>query len=125
MTHKAPGPTARARASKRRKDLARQRAVAVELLPRDGACRFFGTFIDGTGECWGSSEPAHLGEKRRCHTRGMPPEERHDPIWEANLCTGHHRRYDHHEFDLEPVDAAVGANGQLNVLRDEKVIGTI
>lgn len=122
-----PGPTARRRAAKRRRDLSRQEQVAAELQPRDGACRFFGSFIPNMPLCGGRSEPAHLGEKRRCHTRGMRPEDRHDRRWEANICTVHHRLYDAHKFDLDYVDPERGADGGLEVvLRPSgEVVGTI
>lgn len=119
-----PGPTARRRASKRRRDLAAQRAVVDQLKARDGVCRLFGLF--SVGQCYGFTSPHHLGAKKRAFTRGMAPDERHSPAWECLLCERHHEMVERHLLELDYVDTVAGANGKLLVCDpDGEIVGAV
>jgi hypothetical protein len=72
-----------------------EQQVQALVAARDGECRLQG---QGFGVCGGASEWAHLEDKRRAKTRGMPPEVRHTTADTAMLCTIHHRRYDASEL---------------------------
>lgn len=89
----AKGPTARARAAKARKDAAYATKIRAKVQERDGevGCRAWGNFV---GVCEGRGEWAHLGEKKRFKTRGLPPAERHTTAESCLLCTKHHDAYD-------------------------------
>jgi hypothetical protein len=120
MKRKSPGPTARARAAKRRKD----RAVADQIYRivslRDGSCRLTSLFsgaINWVGPCEGRAEWAHLHSHRRSKTRGQPPDERHTEAGSVMLCTKHHRDYDAKKFQLLPVVPSIGAKGLLWVAK--------
>lgn len=63
-------------------------------VERDGTCRVGRNLLSGLGPCDGPSEWAHLNEHRRCHTRGLPPEQRHTIEGTAMLCKRHHMLYD-------------------------------
>lgn len=125
LTKKTPGPTARARATRRRKEArvaAKVRALCVE---RDGYCRVgkdmwdFILMHEGrvsrTYLCDGPSEWAHLGKKRRARTRGQAPEQRHTTTDSLMLCRFHHDAYDGRvlpRLGIEPLGSA-GADGPL------------
>lgn len=81
---------------------------------RDDACR---VACSGVGPCGGIDEWAHLGDKRRCFTRKMPPEERHSSRWTMKMCTDHHKRYDRHQFDVEFLLDIEGADGPIRVVK--------
>lgn len=68
--------------------------VRPQVVARDGFCRLGKNLLSALGPCSGPSEWAHLGRHRRCHTRGMTPEERHTVEGSIMLCQGHHRQYD-------------------------------
>ena len=70
----------------------------------------------GLGACEGASEWMHLDRWKRCHTRGLPAEERHTTRGTAMGCTRHHRLYDAGFFDIEAVDEDRWADGPLRVL---------
>lgn len=71
--------------------IARVRPIVME---RDGYCRVGRNLLAAMGPCGGHSQWAHLNRSRRCHTRGMTPEERHTTRGSVALCEFHHRRYD-------------------------------
>lgn len=81
---------------------------------RDSDCRLA---CMGVGPCSGVPEWAHLGDKRRCFTRGMKPEDRHSSRWTIKLCTVHHKRYDAHEFEIEYSLEIEGADGPIQAVR--------
>lgn len=95
------GPTARARRTKRGRDARYATGVRADVARRDGVCRI-ATWDDHPGDdhddaleaCEGRSEWAHLGDKKRFKTRGLPPAERHTTAGSLMLCTRHHRAYD-------------------------------
>jgi hypothetical protein len=90
--------------------------VRAAVAYRDFACRVLTDtwWNPKLIRCAGPLEWAHLGQKRRCFTRGMAPEERHATSWTAMLCKRHHDMYDAHKFDLEPTTDQ-GADGPLVV----------
>lgn len=75
-----------------------ERAVIARVRPivmaRDGPCRVGRNLLSGLGPCEGVPEWAHLNRWRRCHTRGMAPEERHCTMGSVALCSRHHRLFD-------------------------------
>lgn len=71
--------------------IARVRPIVME---RDGHCRVAKNLLSGLGPCEGRSEWAHLNRSRRCHTRGMAPDERHTTAGSVALCARHHRLFD-------------------------------
>lgn len=81
---------------------------------RDAGCRLA---CLGLGPCSGPDEWMHIGDKRRCFTRGMAPEQRHSSRWTMRGCAGHHRAYDAHEFEIEYVLEIEGADGPIRVVR--------
>jgi len=100
------------------------RQVRAACVERDGHCRlFFGDHLHGdtqVGEgldyCGVRSEWAHLGEKRRFKTRGMPPEERHTVQDSLMLCDLHHDLYDGRTLNITALSDR-GANGPLEFRR--------
>lgn len=108
MTRKAPGPTARSRAKRRRADEKVASKVRAACVERDGYCRL-------GFDCDGRSEWAHLGDRRRAKTRGMAPTHRHSTAHSLMLCTRHHRRYDNRLIEIEPLTAE-GANGPIRYM---------
>lgn len=110
---KRPGITARARAAKRRKEGPVATLVRDACVDRDGYCR-----VMGIGFCAGPSQWAHLGQMRRCHTRGLAPERRHTEAGSLMLCEYHHGQYDAHRLAIDPVDPDKGAIGYLAVTVD-------
>ena len=70
--------------------------IRPQVALRDGWCRIAKGLPASApmGRCEGPSEWAHLGQHRRCHTRGMEPEERHTTGGSLMLCARHHRIYD-------------------------------
>lgn len=107
---KSLGPMAKARRAKTGKDMRMARKVRALVADRDGHCRIGDWELnpgdthddamsaegpDGhLGVCDGKSEWAHLGDKKRFKTRGLPPEERHTTAGSLMLCAKHHRMYD-------------------------------
>lgn len=93
----------------------RVRAACVE---RDGYCRLAWATAIATcpiDECEGPSEWAHLEGHRRFETRGMEPDARHATTWTTMLCKRHHESYDAHDFYVEPIVDARGADGPLRL----------
>ncbi len=105
-TRRKPGPTAKARAKRRRAEYPVAKAVRAACVERDGYCRF-----KAFGDCAGPSEWMHLGEKKRARTRGMRPEQRHTIEGSAMGCAFHHALYDSGEMILTMT--ADGANGPI------------
>jgi hypothetical protein len=106
----------RVKGRKDRAETARIAIVRAACVARDGFCRI-GRKVqpgDGFGACVGVSEWAHLWDKKRCFTRGMTPEERHDTAWTVQLCTRHHEDEERKRLVLRPLSAA-RANGELMV----------
>jgi hypothetical protein len=93
-------------------------AVRQACVTRDGYCRFGPLQPDRlyrlVGSCDGPSEWAHMEEKRRSKTRGLPPEERHTVADSLMMCKRHHDAYDTHKFGIEALTSA-GAEGLLRV----------
>jgi hypothetical protein len=96
------------------------RAVRAACVERDGYCRLYplpmGDEFDGPRlawkECVGPSEWAHLEDKRRFKTRGLPPEERHTTRESVMLCQRHHDDYDDRKLTVEFLTER-GADGPL------------
>lgn len=97
----------------RRESLVKQQ-VRATVEARDGDCRLQHR---GLGPCGGASEWAHLEDKRRCHTRGMAPEDRHTTQDSVMFCATHHRAYDRHEITLD-YRSDKGADGPMEFARD-------
>lgn len=109
------GPTRKkVKAKKQRAETKVKTSVRAECVERDGVCRLFGQSLalyELVGSCYGAPEWAHLGEKRRAHTRGMAPDVRHTTADSLMLCTRHHQAYDARTFDI--MGSARGANATL------------
>lgn len=108
LTKKKPGPTARARAKRRRKEAPVAAKVRAKCVERDGYCRLM-----GVSHCDGPSQWMHLEEKKRARTRGMKPEERHTTTHSMMGCERHHGLYD--RGLLRIMLGAQGADGVLVV----------
>ncbi len=98
LNRRKPGPTAKYRASRKRKDDAYALKIRAKVDDRDGYCRLWNDMFlrdpYHRGDCDGPSEWAHLGEKTRAKTRGMVPKERHTTADSVKLCKVHHDRLD-------------------------------
>lgn len=140
-----PGSTAcpkpeRRVTAKRRRDR-REDAVAAgvrdECVERDGYCRVgrilaavtFAAFgseeerasalaaVAYLGACDGPSEWMHL--LRKSASRGMAPEIRHATRTSMMGCRSHHqgpRGHERHGFEVEYLDEAAGANGDIRLV---------
>lgn len=102
-------PRKRVKGRRRRAESQRKKSVRAQCVDRDGFCRLM-----GLGPCSGVSEWAHLGDKKRFKTRGQAPEIRHTTAGSFMACSGHHRRYDAGEIQIEPTTER-GADGSLRV----------
>jgi hypothetical protein len=97
---KRPGPTAKARAKKRRKEGPVKADVRLHCAQRDGLCRvaqWVGTdtvALELMNGCDGPSEWAHMAQKRQSKTRGQVPTVRHTTAESLMLCRRHHAQYD-------------------------------
>ncbi len=126
MFPKSPhGTRKQIKARERRREHDVIQTVRPQCVARDGYCRLNVTdseehdlIVQFFGDCSGWSEWAHIGEKRRAHTRGMDPEDRHTTEDSLMLCKGHHVAYDANKFRIEKVDPARGANGPLRVVNE-------
>lgn len=110
---KKPGPTARARARKRRTDTTYAATIRIKVFDRDELCRLI-----GVDDCAGPEEWAHWGEHQWFKTRGLPPEQRHTTGGTFKSCRSHHQRYDAGEIAIEALDPARGADWYLAVTVD-------
>lgn len=102
---------------KARAEAARIQIVRPQCVDRDGFCRL-STVQALFGSCIGVSEWAHLWDKKRCFTRGMSPEQRHDAMWTAQFCTRHHTDEERKRIRLDALTQR-GADGQLRVRRGD------
>lgn len=120
-----PEPRKRTKGRKARKEKAVKTTVRQDCVDRDGSCRFF-TYREDVyqlvGSCEGRSEWAHLFTKKRAHTRGMPPEVRHDSDYSCQLCTRHHQLYDSGQLHME-AKTAKGANGPIRAWTYDPING--
>lgn len=114
------GSAAKAKRRSKRHEAKVAKAVRAACVARDGYCliasRLPRSIAVLLGACEGPSEWAHVGEHRRCHTRGMEPEVRHTTAGSGMLCRGHHVAYDAHEFDFLEWSLD-GMNGPFAVIR--------
>lgn len=93
------GTAKRLKARGKRRESMHARSIRALCVERDGYCLMA---LLGVVGCSGPSEWAHVGQHRRCFTRGKAPEQRHTTAGSAMLCQKHHREYDAHLFDLLP-----------------------
>lgn len=103
------------------------KSVRAQCVTRDGYCRI-GNWEDNGDDwhswdmedsfCDGPSEWAHLGDKQRFKTRGMPPEVRHTTAGSLMACHKHHADYDAGLIDIQP-EGERGADGPLVVTRTQ------
>lgn len=102
---KAPGPTAKARAKRRRAEDKVEKAVRAACVVRDGDCRICHwerniedwheagvPYPDGVDWERGESQWSHL--ESRARTRNMRPDLRHNTKTSVMLCKFHHDRLD-------------------------------
>jgi hypothetical protein len=101
--------------AKRRKEAAVIAKVRAACVERDGHCRVMKFYP----ACSRVSTWAHLGEWRRCFTRGMAAEQRHHTKGSLMLCESHHKAYDMHLWDISYGEA--GANGPIVVHKSNGV----
>lgn len=118
------GTAKRLKARAKRQESKHAKGVRARCVERDGYCAMsmagrWSMSLDRRLVvdvfCSGPSEWAHIGQHRRCHTRGQAPEQRHTTQWSAMLCKRHHDAYDAHEFDIEPLNAEAGMDGFFTV----------
>lgn len=113
------GTRKREKARAKRQEAKHAKAVRAACVARDGYCliasRLPRSIAVLLGPCEGPSEWMHVGEHRRCHTRGMEPEERHTTAGSGMGCKRHHDAYDAHEFDF--LLGADGMDGAVSVIR--------
>ena len=114
------GSAKREKARARRQEAAHAKIVRAACVVRDGYCLIASRLPRAVavllGPCEGPSEWAHVGEDRRCHTRGMEPEQRHTTAGSGMLCHGHHVAYDAHKFAIETW-SVLGMDGPFDVIR--------
>lgn len=114
-----PEPRKRIKARTRRRERTITVSVRALVVLRDGACaidtRVPRSVSRLLGGCDGPSEWAHIGEQRRCHTRGQAPERRHTTAGTAILCRRHHQDYDAHQFEF--IVGTDGMNGTIGIKR--------
>ena len=113
-----PEPRKRVKGRRKRQETTVVKSVRAQCVDRDGHCLIWSRAIAGWmfERCHGPSEWAHIGQHRRSHTRGMAPHRRHTTAGSGMLCQRHHQAYDAHAFDLVPSDAALGMNGNFQVV---------
>jgi len=115
----ARGTARKLKARAKRQESKHAKCVRAQCVERDGYCLFrsrrVASGFAGYGWCDGPSEWAHIGQHRRCHTRGMEPEQRHTTAGSAMLCKRHHAAYDAHEFDIQPTTTA-GMDGNFRLI---------
>lgn len=106
-----PEPHAKVKRRRQRQEKKVVSAVREQCVERDGDCRI-GRSTRLFGACSGVPEWAHLGEKKRFKTRGLPPEIRHTTYGSLILCSGHHDAYDEHRITITP-QTDRGADGPM------------
>lgn len=110
--------SSKGKAKKRRLESKILHMVRLHDVMRDGHCRFaqdaeaLGDSLGRHRCCAGESQLAHLENKRRFKTRGMPPELRHTTAGTAMLCERHHDAYDDRELRLTFLSNS-GADGEI------------
>jgi len=122
-----PKPQASIRRANKRVEAKIKRMVRAICVARDGECRIcnwednpddwhddYLNFCDD--DPWQRSQWAHLGDKKRFKTRGMPPEERHTTAGSLMLCESAHRAYDAGELEIVALSDR-GADGALEFRR--------
>ncbi len=132
QVRKPKGPTARARAKRRRAEKPVADDVRARCVLRDGYCRARATSTKPYGDvltvevfmhvCEGSSQWAHLRGSTRAETRGMKPEQRHTTRGTLMLCQWLHDRYDgraHPRLNIEALTDR-GADGPLRFTMGER-----
>lgn len=109
-----PAPKSREKARAKRLESRHAQQVRADVFTRDVVCRLFDAehIWPVFGRCDGRMTWAHLGANKRFKTRGMSPVDRHNSPGSCVLCEGHHRDYDEHRIDIQPVSSA-GADGRL------------
>lgn len=111
---KPNGPTARARARKKRKDAAVADRIRELVFARDGTCRYGSDVLPAERTtCTGRVHWAHFGEMKRFKTRGMAPEKRHSMAGSLCLCHRHHAAYDAGSLKITAQDPDRGCDGLL------------
>lgn len=108
-----PEPRDRQKRRRRRAEGAVVQTVRATCVERDGYCRIEGC---GLGPCEGPSEWAHLGDRRRFRTVGMPAEERHTAEDSLIMCRRHHGLYDRGDGErmrIEPLTPRCAAGPML------------
>ncbi len=101
-TRRKPGPTAKARAKRKRADDAVAKAVRAACVERDVWCRvcFNERILDvrTPGEAWldcaGEPQWTHMHSRRRSQTRNQAADVRHDTKHSFMACQYHHDQYD-------------------------------
>jgi hypothetical protein len=109
LTLAKPEPRKREAARRKRQAVKVIKAVRSQCVDRDGFCRVWrdddGAECPADSGCIGTSEWAHLGDKKRFKTRGQAPELRHTTAGSLMLCTKHHQDYDQGRMVIDGDDA--------------------
>lgn len=105
-----PEPRRRTKGRQDRREAAVQKLVRAVCVERDGGCR-----LRLHGACAGQLEFAHADSRRRSKTpKGLGATYRNDSAHALMLCTRHHRLYDTHLIDIEPLTDQ-GMNGVIAI----------
>ncbi len=112
---KKPGPTAKARAKRKRAETPALKMCRDHADWRDGPCG-----VSIVGGCAGFTELMHLRPFTRAQTRGMAPEIRHQKAYTMNGCRKHHRLYDSGALEIA-MFGDLGANGPKRVTLQGRV----
>lgn len=112
-----PTPRAKLKARAQRAESRHAQQVRAQVGERDGDCRLGDPSLWLIfGACEGESEWAHMPEKRRSKTRGLPATERHTTAGSVRLCSWHHAKVDRRGprpwIDMQPATSR-GADGPL------------
>ncbi len=102
-----------AKGRKVRAEKAVRQDVRADCVVRDGSCRY--AKDEPAHRCQGPSEWAHLGDRKRAHTRGQAPAIRHTTAGSLMLCRWAHNRYDGRQRPALGISARTrrGADGPL------------
>lgn len=100
-----------------------KKSVRAQCVERDGYCRVahlrpndLRRWNPEDFPCWGFSEWAHIGSKKRFKTRGQDAAKRHTTWGSVMLCHGHHEAYDRARM-LIKILTPFGADGPLRFER--------
>lgn len=124
-------PRKRTKARSVRREKAVKSDVRADCVARDGYCRLYRDDAESRtavvkifGPCGGASEWAHVGDRKRAHTRGMDPEERHTTTGSMMLCGWHHRTgpsaYDSNLMQIDELTPD-GCDGRLRFSKGDVV----